>query len=58
MKALVDFQNVDTDGREAFARVGGRAVPALWDGVRLHEGAAAIRLALGAIIAPDRGGAA
>ncbi|HEX9437830.1 MAG TPA: hypothetical protein VGA16_11820 [Candidatus Limnocylindria bacterium] len=50
MKGLVDFQNVDADGREAFARIGGRSVPALWDGVRLHEGAAAIRLALSAII--------
>ncbi len=58
MKALVDFQNVDGDGREAFAGIGGRSVPALWDGVRLHEGAAAVRLALGAIIAPDRGGSA
>jgi len=50
VKGLVDFQNVDADGREAFARIGGRSVPALWDGVRLHEGAAAIRLALSAII--------
>lgn len=58
MKRLVDFQNVEDDGRQAFAEIGGQHVPALWDGVRLHEGAAAIRLALSAIIAPDRGGSA
>jgi len=51
LKPLVDFQNVETDGAEAFAAHGGRAVPALWDGKRLHEGSHAIGLALGAIIA-------
>ena len=34
----VDFQNVDADGAEAFAKHGGDRVPALWDGKRLHEG--------------------
>ena len=38
LKAHVDFQNVDTDGAEAFAKHGGGRVPALWDGERLHEG--------------------
>jgi hypothetical protein len=38
LKAQVDFQNVDTDGAEAFAEHGGRRVPAIWDGERLHEG--------------------
>ena len=38
IKSQVDFQNVDTEGTEAFARHGGRNVPALWDGQRLHEG--------------------
>ncbi|HEY6203415.1 MAG TPA: hypothetical protein VI056_10255 [Candidatus Limnocylindria bacterium] len=38
IKPQVDFQNVDTDGAEAFARHGGRSVPAIWDGTRLHEG--------------------
>ena len=38
LKAHVDFQNVDTDGAEAFASHGGDRVPALWDGERLHEG--------------------
>ena len=51
LKPQVDFQNVDTEGAEAFASHGGRGVPALWDGARLHEGADAIDLALGAIIA-------
>lgn len=53
LKARVDFQNVDTDGAAAFAELGGRRVPALWDGARLHEGIAAIDLALGAIIAGE-----
>jgi hypothetical protein len=38
LKSRIDFQNVDTDGAEAFAQHGGRSVPALWDGERLHEG--------------------
>jgi len=38
LKTRVDFQNVDTDGAEAFAVHGGRRVPAVWDGERLHEG--------------------
>ncbi len=53
LKRRVDFQNVDTEGGAAFAAHGGRRVPALWDGTRLHEGADAVRLALGAIIAPE-----
>ena len=51
LKPLVDFQNVEGDGADAFAARGGRAVPALWDGKRLHQGSDAVRLALGAIIA-------
>ena len=42
IKAQVDFQNVDTEGAEAFAQHGGRQVPTLWDGQRLHEGRAAV----------------
>ncbi|MEO8633239.1 MAG: hypothetical protein ABI466_07750 [Chloroflexota bacterium] len=42
LKPRVDFQNVDTDGAEAFAEHGGRGVPALWDGELLHEGRGAI----------------
>ncbi|MDP9281643.1 MAG: hypothetical protein M3P38_06070 [Chloroflexota bacterium] len=38
LKSQIDFQNVDTEGAEAFAQHGGRTVPALWDGERLHEG--------------------
>jgi len=42
LKPRVDFQNVDTDGAEAFAAHGGRRVPAVWDGARLHEGNSAV----------------
>ena len=51
LKRLVDFQNVEAEGADAFAARGGHHVPALWDGARLHEGSDAVRLALGAIIA-------
>ena len=50
LKPRIDFQNVDTEGAEAFAALGGGRVPALWDGRRLEHGADAIVLALGAII--------
>jgi hypothetical protein len=50
LKARVDFQNVDTEGAGAFAALGGRTVPALWDGTRLHEGPEAIRLVLDAMM--------
>ena len=42
IKSQIDFQNVDTEGAEAFAQHGGRTVPALWDGQGLHEGRAAV----------------
>jgi hypothetical protein len=42
VKSIIDFQNVDTEGAAAFAARGGRKVPALWDGERLHEGRAAV----------------
>ncbi|MEP6694496.1 MAG: hypothetical protein ABJB39_07620 [Chloroflexota bacterium] len=38
LKSWIDFQNVDTEGAGAFAEHGGRRIPALWDGERLHEG--------------------
>ena len=50
LKPLIDFQNVDTDAADEFSARGGREVPALWDGSRLHEGGYAVRLALGVII--------
>lgn len=53
LKHLIDFQNVETDAAEEFAARGGREVPALWDGARLHEGSDRVRLALGAIIAAE-----
>jgi hypothetical protein len=46
LKSQIDFQNVDTDGAEAFARHGGRSIPALWDGERLYEGRVAALAAL------------
>lgn len=42
IKSQIDFQNIDTEGAVAFAQYGGRRVPALWDGQRLHEGRAAV----------------
>jgi len=56
LKPRIDFQNVDTEGAQAFAAHGGARVPALWDGQRLHEGPDAVRLALGAIIAGEAHG--
>jgi hypothetical protein len=53
LKSRVDFQNVDTEAADAFAALGGGAVPALWDGSRLHVGPHDVRLALGAIIAAE-----
>ena len=46
LKQQVDFQNVDTDGAEAWANVHGKKLPALWDGARLHEGESAALAAL------------
>jgi hypothetical protein len=43
LKPRIDFQNVNEDEvRELFARLGGRDVPALWDGSRLVVGREAI----------------
>jgi len=50
LKPRISFENVDSDGAEAFAAHGGGAVPALWDGTRLHRGTDAIFLALAAIM--------
>lgn len=49
LKPQVDFQNVDTDGAEAWASLRGHVVPALWDGARLHEGRDAALAALEAL---------
>lgn len=46
LKPRIDFQNVDTEGAQAFAEHGGGRVPALWDGDRLHEGRDATLAAL------------
>jgi hypothetical protein len=50
LKSRIDFQNVDTDAAEEFAGRGGGTIPALWDGKRLHEGEAAVRLVLDAMM--------
>ena len=49
LKARIDFQNVDTDGAEAWANARGKVLPALWDGARLHEGERAVLAALEAL---------
>jgi len=54
LKPRVDFQNVETEGADAFAALGGRRVPALWDGERLYEGPGAIHLAIDDIIRADQ----
>ena len=46
LKPQVDFQNVDTDGAEAWTNACGTVLPALWDGARLHEGTDATLAAL------------
>jgi hypothetical protein len=46
LKGQVDFQNVETDGAEAWANARGKVLPALWDGARLHEGLDAALAAL------------
>jgi hypothetical protein len=46
LKPQIDFQNVDTDGAEAWSEVRGKVLPALWDGARLHEGTGAALAAL------------
>jgi len=32
LKARIDFQNAETDGKDELARIGGSVTPALWDG--------------------------
>jgi hypothetical protein len=46
LKPQIDFQNVDTDGAEAWTNARGKVLPALWDGARLHEGTDAALAAL------------
>ena len=46
LKSLIDFQNVDSEGAEAWATLRGRTLPALHDGARLHEGKEAVLAAI------------
>jgi hypothetical protein len=58
LKPLIDFRNVvEAEHRDAFGALGGTRTPALWDGVRLHEGYEAVLVALRAIMPPQGGGA-
>jgi hypothetical protein len=53
LKPRIDFQNAETDGREALARLGGSATPALWDGRSLIVGEERVAQQLTAM-RPDR----
>ena len=53
LKGRIDFQNAETDGKDALARLGGSATPALWDGRALTVGEAAVERKLAAL-RPDR----
>lgn len=54
LRGLVDFRNVfyEEVARDLASR-GGTAVPALWDGERLHVGLPAIEAALAALASPS-----
>jgi hypothetical protein len=57
LKARIDFQNAETDGKDELARLGGSVTPALWDGHVLTEGEAAVARKLTTIdpsIVPER----
>jgi hypothetical protein len=50
LEGRVGFRNVGFAAhRAALVALGGDATPALWDGVRLHEGLPAVREALAAL---------
>jgi hypothetical protein len=49
LKPRIDFQNAETDGVAELARLGGGPTPALWDGLVLIRGEAAVLAALGGI---------
>lgn len=42
LKARIDFQNAETDGKDDLARLGGHVTPALWDGHVLTVGESAV----------------
>jgi len=58
LEGRVAFRNVEFPShRDALAARGGGDTPALWDGARLHAGAAAVLAALAAAAAEERGAA-
>ena len=42
LKSRIDFQNAETDGKDALEHLGGDRTPALWDGQRLVSGPDAV----------------
>jgi cation diffusion facilitator family transporter len=42
LKARIDFQNAETEGKDDLARLGGHVTPALWDGHILTVGESAV----------------
>jgi len=53
LKARIDFQNADTDGKDDLARLGGAGTPALWDGHVLTVGESAVAQKL-TTLGPER----
>jgi cation diffusion facilitator family transporter len=53
LKARIDFQNADTDGKDDLARLGGSVTPALWDGHVLTVGESAVAQKL-TTLGPER----
>lgn len=53
LRAQIDFQNAETDGKAELARLGGSLTPALWDGRALTAGEDRVAAKLAAM-RPDR----
>ena len=55
LKARIDFQNADTEGKDGLSQLGGSVTPALWDGHNLTVGESAVARKLSAL-GPKREG--